>query len=75
MINNNIEVVQYVMHVYVCKGYRLSPSMIFLLDFGTVPTVLYLFVFLVFGTVPTVWYFLVFLDFGTVPTVWYFLFF
>ena len=45
-------------HVFV---YSILPlSTIFLLDFGTIPSVVF-FVFL--------------LDFGTIPTVWYFLFF
>ena len=46
--------------MYVLGVSVLSLSVIYLLDFETVPTVWY------FGTVPTVWYF------GTVPTVWYF---
>ena len=68
-------------------GYwNCSDSVVFLIDFGTVPSVVFFFL-LDFGTVPTVWYFLfdfgtvltvlyffVFLYFGTVPTVtvWYF---
>ena len=68
-------------------GYwNCSDSVVFLIDFGTVPSVIFFFL-LDFGTVPTVWYFLfdfgtvltvlyffVFLYFGTVPTmtVWYF---
>ena len=46
---------------------------VFLLDFGTIPTVQYHIVFLLeFGTIPTVQYHIVFLlDFGTIPTVQY----
>ena len=49
--------------------WNCSDNVVFLLDFGTVPTMWYF--LLDFGTVPTMWYFL--LDFGTVPTMWYFL--
>jgi hypothetical protein len=45
-----------------------SDNVVFLLDFGTVPTMWY-FLF-DFGTVLTMWYFL--FDFGTVPTMVFF---
>ena len=52
---------------------------VFLVDFGTVPTVWYfLFFFLAvrfWNCSDSVVFFVFLVDFGTVPTVWYFLFF
>jgi hypothetical protein len=50
---------------------KLSLCYVFLLDFVSVLTVWYCYVFLDFVSVQTVWYCYVFLDFVSVQPVWY----
>ena len=50
---------------------KLSLCYVFLLDFVSVLTVWYCYVFLDFVSVQTMWYCYVFLDFVSVKTVWY----